>query len=165
MSHPVQWRVSWTDVPTSHALERMLDIAHTGEERGGKKKRNLKCNKIKWWMMKRGKGKQYIGGEGGRRGRREEGKEEGGRRREERKEGGEKGGRRERREEGKGEGGRRREEGKEKEEGDETDLNVLEGGVNDLVVVWETVELECLQVQPDMVTHLCDRGHQSPDQD
>ena len=39
------------------------------------------------------------------------------------------------------------------------DLNVLEGGVNNLVVVRETVELECLQVQPDMVTHLCDRGH------
>ena len=57
----------------------------------------------------------------------------------------------------------------EKEEGDKTDLNVLEGWVNDLVVIRETVELECLQVQPDMVTHLCDRGappwHQSPDQD
>ena len=47
----------------------------------------------------------------------------------------------------------------EKEEGDETDLNVLKGWVNDLVVIRETVELECLQVQPDMVTHLCDRGH------
>ena len=79
----------------------MLDIAHTGEERGGKKKRNLKCNKIKWWMMKRGKGKQYIGGEGGRRGRREEGKEGGGKGGRREKEGGGEGGRRERREEGK----------------------------------------------------------------
>ena len=46
--------------------------------------------------------------------------------------------------------GRRRE----RKEGDEADLNVLQGGVNDLVVVRETVELESLQVQPDMVTHL-----------
>jgi len=50
--------------------------------------------------------------------------------------------------------GRRRE----RKEGDEADLNVLQGGVNDLVVVRETVELESLQVQPDMVTHLCHRG-------
>ena len=50
---------------------------------------------------------------------------------------------------------------KKKEEGgkeDEADLNVLQGGVNDLVVVRETVELESLQVQPDMVTHLWERG-------
>ena len=58
------------------------------------------------------------------------------------------GNRRKKKEEG-GEGGG---------EGDEADLNVLQGGVNDLVVVWETVELESLQVQPDMVTHLWDRG-------
>ena len=64
-----------------------------------------------------------------------------------------------RRGEGKKEGeeGRRRER-KEGGEGDEADLNVLQGGVNDLVVVRETVELESLQVQPDMVTHLCHRG-------
>ena len=61
-----------------------------------------------------------------------------------------------RRGEGKKEGEKGR--GRERKEGDEADLNVLQGGVNDLVVVRETVELESLQVQPDMVTHLWDRG-------
>ena len=54
--------------------------------------------------------------------------------------------------------GRKKERKEERKEGDEADLNVLQGGVNDLVVVRETVELESLQVQPDMVTHLCHRG-------
>ena len=54
--------------------------------------------------------------------------------------------------------GHRREKKEGGGEGDEADLNVLQGGVNDLVVVRETVELESLQVQPDMVTHLWDRG-------
>ena len=103
MSHPVQWRVSWTDVPTSHAPERMLDTEHTGEERGGKEKK---------FEMKQNKEVDDEEREGGAiGGRREEGKEGGGKggkreRREEGKEGGGKGGRREG---GEGEGRRRKE--------------------------------------------------------
>lgn len=42
-------------------------------------------------------------------------------------------------------------------------LNVFKGRVNDLIVVWEAVELQCLQIEVDMVpylwcAHLSNRG-------
>ena len=33
-------------------------------------------------------------------------------------------------------------------------LNVFKGWVNDLIVIWEAVELQCLQIEVDMVSYL-----------